>query len=200
MTLDTPITRPEFTFPELEGDALRAAYTRAHVILEYGSGGSTVMGAEMPGKRIVSVESDKDWAQMMRSWFVENPPATGSEVDVIWSDIGETKEWGHPKGTSDYMRFARYPLEVWDLPEFAPPDVVLVDGRFRPGCAMATALRTQKPVTLFIDDYKRRKHYHRIERYLGAPRLIGRMVEFEVKPMRLEASELLTLIEMMTRP
>ena len=65
---------------------------------------------------------------------------------------------------------------------------------------MATALRTTKPVTMFIDDYARRKHYHRVETYLGAPKIIGRMAEFEVQPMRLDASELLTLIEMMTRP
>lgn len=200
MTLDAPITRPEFTFPELEGTALRGAYAQAEVILEYGSGGSTVMGAEMPGTRVFSVESDKAWAQMMRGWFAENPPADGSEAEIIWSDIGETKEWGHPKTTRDYIRYARYPLEIWDLPEFQQPDVVLVDGRFRPGCAMATALRTTKPVTMFIDDYARRKHYHRVETYLGAPKIIGRMAEFEVQPMRLDASELLTLIEMMTRP
>ena len=200
MTLDAPITRPVFTFPELEGTALRGAYAQAEVILEYGSGGSTVMGAEMPGTRVFSVECDMAWAQMMRDWFAENPPAEGSEAQIIWSDIGPTKEWGHPQASREYLRYARYPLEVWDLPDFEQPDVVLVDGRFRPGCAMATALRTAKPVTLFIDDYARRKHYHRVERYLGTPKIIGRMAEFEVEPMRLDASDLLTLIEMMTRP
>ena len=125
-----PITRPELTLPEAEAARLRAAYSEARVVLEYGSGGSTIMAAEKPGTRVFSVESDKDWAQMMRAWFADNPPAEGSQVDVIWSDIGETKEWGHPKNKRNYLRFARYPLEIWDLNEFEQPDVVLVDGRF----------------------------------------------------------------------
>lgn len=195
------ISRPELTMPEAESDALRVAYAGADVILEYGSGGSTAMAAEMPGKRIFSVESDKDWAQMMRGWFTQTPPVKDTQVDVIWADIGPTKAWGHPEDQSGYQRYARYPLQVWDLPEFTQPDVVLVDGRFRTGCAMATALRTQKPVTLFVDDYKRRKQYHAIEGFLGEPRrMVGRMAEFGVNPMAVPADRMLTIIEMMTRP
>ena len=153
------ITRPELTFPEAEATRLCAAYAEASVILEYGSGGSTVVAAEKPGTKVVSVESDRHWAQMMRSWFEANPPAEGSQVDIVWSDIGTTKAWGHPVDDSEWRRYARYPLEVWGLPEFAQPDVVLVDGRFRQGCALATAFLTQKPVDLFFDDYVQRKHY-----------------------------------------
>ncbi|NHQ74717.1 hypothetical protein HAT86_09595 [Roseovarius gahaiensis] len=200
MTGSATISRPELTLPEAEADRLRTAYDDAQVILEYGSGGSTVMAAEMPGKFVFSVESDKDWAQMMRGWFAENPPATGTEVDVIWSDIGPTKAWGYPASNREWQRFARYPLEVWDLPEFRQPDVVLVDGRFRAGCAMATAFRTQRPVTVFVDDYARRKHYHRIEEFLGRPDMTGRMAEFAIEPMAVPAERLLTIVEMMTRP
>lgn len=200
MTHGTAISRPELTLPEAEAARLSAAYDDAQVILEYGSGGSTVMAAEMPGKFVFSVESDKDWAQMMRGWFDENPPAMGTEVDVIWSDIGPTKDWGYPASNREWQRFARYPLEVWDLPEFRQPDVVLVDGGFRAGCAMATAFRTQKPVTVFVDDYARRKHYHRIEEFLGRPDMTGRMAEFVISPMAVPAERLLTIVEMMTRP
>ncbi len=194
------IERPELTLPEAEATRVRDAYAQAEVILEYGSGGSTVMASEMPGKRVFSVESDKDWAGMMRGWLAANASAEGTEVDVIWSDVGETKEWGYPKGTAEYIRFPRYPLEVWDLPEFMQPDVVLVDGRFRTGCAMATALRTEKPVTLLFDDYKPRKQYHRVERYLGQPVYHGRLAEFDVTPMTLDPAHLLKTIEMMLRP
>lgn len=194
------ISRPELTLPEAEAQRLRAAYEAAQVILEYGSGGSTVMAAQMPGKSVFSVESDREWAQMMRDWLAQNPPAHGTVVDIIWSDLGPTKEWGYPETDREWQRYARYPLEVWDLPEFRQPDVVLVDGRFRAGCAMATAFRTQKPVRVFVDDYARRKHYHRIEEFLGRPVMAGRMAEFEVAPMAVPADRLLTIIEMMTRP
>lgn len=196
----TTISRPELTLPEAEAEALRAEYAAADVILEYGSGGSTVMAGEMPGKRVFSVESDKAWAGMMREWFKITPPADGTEVDVIWSDIGPTKEWGHPASDEAWQRFAHYPLDVWQLPEFRQPDVVLVDGRFRPGCAMATAFLTKRPVTLLVDDYLRRKPYHRIEDYLGSPRIIGRMARFTVNPTPVPAERLLDIIRMMTRP
>ena len=186
--------------PEAEAQTVRAAYEAADVILEYGSGGSTVMASEMPGKQVFSVESDQDWVQMMRGWFAQNPPVGFTEVDMIWSDIGPTREWGYPETNKAWNRYARYPLEVWDLPEFCQPDVVLVDGRFRAGCAMATAFRTQKPVTLLVDDYKRRKQYHQIEEFLGAPELIGRMARFHVSPMPVPAERLLDIVEMMTRP
>lgn len=201
MSATSPIKRPELTLPEAEAAALRAAYACASVILEYGSGGSTVMASEMAGKTVFSVESDQDWAQMMRAFLAQNPPVTGTEVDVIWSDIGPTKDWGFPRNNSGWTRYAHYPLAVWDLPEFRQPDVVLVDGRFRTGCAMAVALRTTRPVVMLVDDYKRRRQYHLIEEFLGAPlRLYGRMAEFDVKPMALPAERLLSIIEMMTRP
>jgi hypothetical protein len=195
-----PISRPGLTLPEAEAERLRAAYEGAGVVLEYGSGGSTVMAAEMPGKTVFSVESDRDWAEMMLGWFEANPPATGSDAKVIWVDIGPTKEWGHPAKASKYLRFAQYPLAVWDMDGFSQPDVVLVDGRFRTGCVMATAFRTQKPVTVLVDDYKRRKAYHKVEEFLGVPRMTGRMAEFEVTPMLPPPARLLEIVEMMTRP
>ncbi len=196
-----PLPRPELTLPEAEADALRAAYAGASAILEYGSGGSTVMAAEMPGKSIWTVESDPAWATMMRGWFDANPPAPGTMVDVIWSDIGPTKEWGHPVDDSEWKRFARYPLDVWDMDGFVPPDVVLVDGRFRPGCALATAFRTPHPVTLFVDDYVSRVQNHVIETFIGPPvAIIGRMARFEVAPIAIPPERLLKVIQIMQRP
>jgi hypothetical protein len=201
MTGTNVLVRPELTLPDTEAAVLRAAYAGAASILEYGSGGSTVMAAEMPGKAIWSVESDPVWAQMMRNWFTVNPPAAGSEVDIIWSDIGPTKEWGHPVGHSECQRFARYPLEVWDLSGFIPPDVVLVDGRFRAGCVLATAFRTSRLVTVFVDDYTSRPQNHVIETFVGAPvATIGRMVQFDITPMAVPADRLLKIIQLMQRP
>ncbi|MDP5346992.1 MAG: hypothetical protein NWQ32_01190, partial [Paracoccaceae bacterium] len=157
MSLAAPITRPELTLPAAEAEVLRAAYAQAEVILEYGSGGSTVMAAEM-GKRVTSVESDQAWAQMMRDWFAANPPK--GQVSIVWSDIGPTKEWGHPVDDSAWKQFPAYPLAVWDRPDLAHPDVVLVDGRFRMGCALATAYRITRPIPLYYDDYANRPRHH----------------------------------------
>lgn len=197
---EVALTRPELTMPEAEGAALRAAYQAAEVILEYGSGGSTVMASEMPGKLVFAVESDAAWARMMEGWLAHAGPAPGTSVEVIWADIGKTKEWGYPATDEGWQRYAHYPLAVWDRPGFRQPDVVLVDGRFRTGCAMAAALRSKRPVTVLVDDYPRRKQYHRIEKFIGTPELTGRLARFEVTPMPVPAENLLEIIAMMTRP
>lgn len=198
MNLAAPITRPELTLPDAEAAVLRAAYAQAEVILEYGSGGSTVMAAEM-GKHVTAVESDRAWAQMMRDWFAANP-AEG-EVRIVWSDIGPTKEWGHPVDDSAWKHFPAYPLAVWDRPDFAHPDVVLVDGRFRMGCALATAYRITRPIPLYYDDYTNRPRHHQIEAFLDAPAAItGRMARFDLTPTSIPADRLLRVIQLMTRP
>lgn len=196
--MTTTLTRPALTMPEAEAALIRTAYAQADVILEFGSGGSTVLAAEM-GKRVTSVESDKAWAQMMRDWFAAHPSA--GQVDIIWSDIGPTKEWGHPVDDSGWAGFARYPLAVWDLPGFTHPDVVLVDGRFRMGCALATAFRITRPIPLYYDDYANRPRHHQIETFLGAPtKIVGRMARFDVNPMPVPAERLLQVFHLMTRP
>lgn len=194
----TVISRPELTFPEAEAQALRDAYGRANTILEYGSGGSTVMAGEMPGKRVFTVESDKGWAGMMQGWFDQNPPV--SPVQVSHADIGPTKEWGHPVDERGWKRFAHYPLGIWEESDMGQPDVVLVDGRFRVGCALATAFKTGREIELYFDDYKRRTQYHAVEEILGKPRLIGRMARFDVAPTPVPVARLAWVIRMITRP
>ena len=89
--------RPGLTILEAEVDFLRQHYEEADVILGYGSGASTVMASEMEGKYITSVESDKAWWKMIMEWFETNPASNGSTVDMLYADIGPTREWGHPK-------------------------------------------------------------------------------------------------------
>jgi len=191
--------RPELTLPAAEAEAVRAAYAGADTILEYGSGGSTILAGDMAGKRVFSVESDADWAGMMRGWFKANPPT--AQVRVIHADIGPTKEWGHPVDGREWKRFARYPLGIWEGERLGQPDVVLVDGRFRVGCVLATAFHTKKPIPLLFDDYTQRSHYHVIEEVIGAPKeIIGRMARFEVAPTPLPLSRLSWVIRVMTNP
>ncbi len=54
----------ELTFAETEREVIGTYYAAADVILEYGSGGSTVLAAEL-GRRVISVESDAAWAARM---------------------------------------------------------------------------------------------------------------------------------------
>lgn len=195
---DTGPDAPELTFPPEEAEALRRAYATARVVLEYGSGGSTLVAAGQSGTRVTAVESDAAWAEMMRDWFVHNPPA--GEVEVIHADIGPTKEWGYPRDNRGWRRYAEYPLGVWAREDLPHPDVVLVDGRFRTGCVLATAFNISRPVTLLLDDYKTREHYHEIEDFVGKPTLIGRLAVFDITPAPVPSDRLGDIVRMMTQP
>ncbi len=186
------LQRPELTFKPAVSDYLRHHYEAADVILEYGSGGSTVMASEMPGKTIFSVESSRVWSKMMRAWFLQEKPASTPLVQHV--KIGKTGRWGSPIDNSGYKRYHLYPLSIWDLPEFEHPDVVLVDGRFRVACALTTMMRATKPVTLLFDDYMERKGYHQLEEFLDRKENVLEMARFDVNPGDIPKNNLTKLI------
>jgi len=174
--------------PAEEAAWIREAYDAADTILEYGSGGSTCLAAEMPGKTIFSVESDPDWAESMTAHLATHPPA--STVRIHHVDIGPTGPWGYPRDDSHWSRFHRYPLSVWDREDFQHPDVVLVDGRFRVACLLAVLFRASRPVSVYFDDYADRQSYHAVERMIAPGETRGRMARFDVQPVPVPARDL----------
>jgi hypothetical protein len=190
---DHAITRPEITLPPTEEAALRAYYGVADVILEYGSGGSTVIAAELADKTVFSVESDAKWLQGMQAYFASNPPL--AKLTLHHGKIGPTKEWGHPKTDENFRKWSGYPLSVWDLEQFVHPDVVLIDGRFRAACFLTTLFRITKPTTVLWDDYSDRKSYHEVETLVKPIKMFGRMACFELTPMPIPADRLQWILQ-----
>jgi hypothetical protein len=184
--------RPELTFIPEVGDLVRKHYEAADVILEYGSGGSTVMASEMPGKTIFSVESSRVWTKMMRGWFEEAQPVSMPVMQHV--NIGPTGKWGSPRGTDGFKRYHLYPLSIWDSEEFKHPDVILVDGRFRVACALTAMLRCERETTLLFDDYEGRKGYHVIEDYLKKEEVVGNMARFTVNKTELPRAKMTEII------
>jgi len=191
------IDRPVLTFPDEVSAWVQELYAQADVILEYGSGGSTVLASEMTGKTVYSVESDPDWYRMMQRYF--DHAGTTSEVVLHHANIGRVGKWGRPKTDDKWARYHRYPNSVWDLDGFTAPDLVLVDGRFRPACVMTTLLRTEKPVTLLFDDYVGRKQYRRVERFVEPVEIRGRMARFDIVPTDLPKRDLTEILTLYTK-
>lgn len=189
--------RPIVTLPEDEAEALANALRKASVVLEYGSGGSTAMAAEM-GKVVISVESDAEWLDGMKDWFLRHPPK--SDVVLHHADIGPTGKWGMPTGQKAFRKFPGYALDIWDHPRFQHPDLVLIDGRFRPACLLATAFRITRPVTVLFDDYAEREPYHAIEALFQPTAHHGRMAEFHLKPTTIPADKLAWVLGWFLKP
>jgi hypothetical protein len=189
---------PALTLPPEAAKAVRVAYRAARVILEYGSGGSTALAADMPGKTVFSVESDGAWATGLRDWFTANPPKA-DKVVVHHANVGPTGKWGMPTEPDHWQNFHDYPLSVWRLPDFEHPDAVLVDGRFRAACFLHVLFAITRPVTLLFDDYTVRPVYHGVERFAKPVRLHGRMAEFRLEPTRLQNGDLPFILEQFTK-
>jgi hypothetical protein len=185
----------KLTFPAAESGFVRQAYAAAGVILEYGSGGSTVLAAGL-GARVFAVESDRLWASHLSEYLAP----VSDRVAVHYADIGPTGEWGTPDDLRASSRFHRYALSVWDRADFVEPDLVLIDGRFRAACLVAVLLRARRPTTVLFDDYARRRYYHGVERLARKEELIGRMARFTVTPGAIPPDMVTTAIGWFTDP
>ncbi|MEL7301271.1 MAG: hypothetical protein AAFM92_12890 [Pseudomonadota bacterium] len=179
MKIDTS-HEPQLTFPDEELAFLKHHYGNARVILEYGSGGSTLYGARLPGRFIMSVESDEQWALNLQRWL-DAEDLQGQGV-IHFCDIGPTGMWGRPEGVAHWRKFYRYPSDIWSKTYFRDPDLVLVDGRFRAACFIATFLRIKKPTTVLFDDYVDRAAYHIVEKLARPAETRGRMALFRLEP------------------
>jgi len=192
------VARPELTFPDEVAEWVRSHYEDAKAILEYGSGGSTVMASELPGKTIFSVESDKRWARDLQAYLDEL--GGPSPVHLQYANIGKTGKWGRPKDDSRYRKYHLYALDIWDHPEFVHPNVVLIDGRFREACFYATMLRCSKKTTVLFDEYTDRMNYHSIERIIEPVEVRGRMAKFELKKKALPREHLTQIVAAFSNP
>lgn len=191
-------TVPVLTFPPDEGEYIVETYKKHNIILEYGSGGSTVEAARQQHPFIMSVESDLDWAKNLHEVLKRDYPA--ARVLLQWVDIGPTKEWGFPMDERAWRNWSNYSLAIWRNDLFQQPDLVLIDGRFRVGCFLATLFLTQKPVVVLWDDYTNRPHYHCVEKYLKPVKLVGRLARFEVEPRQINPLDLAEIITLLNIP
>jgi hypothetical protein len=183
---------PAMHFPAQDQAVVSKHYTAANAILEYGSGGSTVLAAEL-GKPVVSVESDSAWAKQMNALLASRHPNAQATVQHV--NIGKTGKWGKPLRPDGALNYHSYPMSVWDSKGFHHPDVILIDGRFRVACFCTTLLRLKKPATILFDDYNGRDRYQIVERLLKPIEQHERMAVFEANPTQIPTDEWAWIIQ-----
>ena len=148
--------------------------------LEFGSGGSTVLAAEI-GKPLVVVESDPIFLAAVQRKLDAVGVADSATQTLLHADIGLTEAWGTPvfranasERAAQWRRYAEAPWEAFA--KLPGPHLVLVDGRFRVACALsAVKFLRDRAGEILIDDYLERPHYRVVERYLRLERMAGRM-------------------------
>jgi hypothetical protein len=167
------------TGPQLDDETvawLANELSGTNLFVEFGCGGSTLM-ADQLAVPTLSVESDPYYAAAVRG-VLSHPEST----KILALDMGITREWGMPMFFSKRkgLRYAKAPFEHLGT---RSPELILVDGRYRVACALASAAhaaRAGEPSKMLVDDYAGRPAYHILERYLGSPERIGRAALFVV--------------------
>jgi hypothetical protein len=161
-------------------DQLIALMRKSSCYLEYGTGGSTVKAVKLGIPVILAVESDAIWLEAVRNKI--DKLISGSRYQLMHVDIGPTGAGGYPVSEADWKNYWRYPLEVWEScwSKNLVPDLVLVDGRFRVACFLASILFGQAGCRILVDDYFDRPYYTQVERFTLPVRRIDRAAEFIV--------------------
>jgi hypothetical protein len=133
------------------------------VMLEYGSGGSTVHFSTKV-KYYYSLEHNKDWYKKVRDRTGPNvnlfhvtidgaqTPGSTPPVAENWSDLADSNR------QQIFKNYIRYPVN-WGITF----DAVLIDGRARPECAKFIYDYLNDGAYVFIHDYWGRKKYHVVE-------------------------------------
>ena len=178
--------------PALDADGLgafEAALAGCASYLEFGSGGSSIVAARS-GKPFVSVEGDREFLQLVQRRAVAAAP--GHKGTFLHADVGMVAGWGYPAFTrptsSRLARWRGYSARPWSTLGGHPPDLILIDGRFRVACALAVVQHLEGTTwTMLVDDYAERPHYRSIEAFTSLVAMHGRMAEFAPRPFDRES-------------
>lgn len=128
-------------------------------LLEFGSGGSTVVAARQV-RKIVSVDSNPGWLTRVHA------EVTRHAVDFtpVHIDIGPVVEWGYPADESRLRDWPRYHTHIWRVVG-GSPDAVLIDGRFRVACLLQAIIHCKPDCIFLFHDFNDRPQYHTILRH-----------------------------------
>jgi len=164
--------------PKPVADRLVELMLQANCYLEYGTGGTTVKAVNLEIPTIFAVESDALWLEAIR--YKIGQFVSTSECHLIQVEIGPTGEWGYPTSEAHWRSYQRYALDVWGGCQVknVAPDLILIDGRFRVACFLASILFGKPGCRILIDDYLTRPHYADVEQFVVPARIIDRAAEF----------------------
>lgn len=167
--------------PELVAAWIEARLRDTNCFLEYGMGGSTRLAAALNVPQIVSVESDRNFARAVAQPLRKSEST--SVLSIVHANIGPTRKWGYPMNFKAFRRWPNYALRAWEFvrKEGLSPDLVLIDGRFRVGCFLASLVEARPGTTIAFDDYlSRPRMYGTVERFLPPTQVIDRCAIFTV--------------------
>ena len=144
----------------------------AHRYAEYGVGESTAYVLRATNvERVVCIDTSRHWLDRIARQFPHN-----ARLCAVHVELGPLGAFGRPasfRHHRDFMRYVEAPFT-----HGPPPDVVLVDGRFRVACLLHCLLNGPPGLKVLFDDYRPRPHYHVVEDVVRPVETCGRQALF----------------------
>lgn len=162
-----------FFFPHMkpgEYELFDKITDKKKVILEFGSGGSTIQLIKRK-KKVYSVESNPEFYNYMKSISLVKK-AMGKSLFLKFIDLGNTDPWGRPVSLERKENWHGYYTEVWKdiMQDGNKVDVIFIDGRFRISCCVYSILKVLennwKETIFMIHDFWNREEYKVLLRFL----------------------------------
>ena len=172
---------PDRPLMELEGiNLLDSFMKKTKIYLEYGSGGSTIMAANLNISEIHTIDSDFSFMMAVKTKALKINSKLN--LQLHYCDIGPVREWGNPIDTSKATSWSHYCIAGWKdfLDSQISPDLILIDGRFRVASFLASLLFGSPNCTILFDDYFGRSQYQVVEDYITHIERAGRMACFRI--------------------
>ena len=168
---------------------LTREYASEQTILEYGTGGSTLLGLtsnEM--NNVIAADTDRVWLENLSREVSHR--GLMDRFFPVYQDIGPTQEWGYPDfAAQPYTSrrgagFVACAVKPWQTARqlSLEPDFVLIDGRFREASFLVSAAFTQKPIKVLFDDYAARPYYGLIESISKPIEILDKAALFHIEP------------------
>lgn len=182
-----------------ERDLFEKYLKKARFYLEYGCGGSTEAAVRLKTGRIVSIESDKKWVdELSTKPEIANAIVSG-KLNLLHVDIGPVGAWGTPtdiKTIGSWPKYFLTPFQKFDY-DF---DLILIDGRFRVACALASHAFINDQSVLIIHDYQTRDSYSEVEKFFEIVEFVDNLFVFRKKTMINPRSFYSAVLSSMFRP
>lgn len=171
--------RPWFDEEDLE--VIAGLLDRERVVVEYGTGSSTLYFG-VNAKAVHSVDSSRNYIAAVAA---EAARRDLSNVHLSLADIGPVGDWGWPidvyPTAKNLQKWKAYLEAPWSSVGDVPVGLVVVDGRFRAACtaySIGKLLdRHQSNFVIFLDDFVgREESYGRLSEIAVLERTPGRGV------------------------
>ena len=156
-----------FRMSEAEKALFNKQIRNSEVYYEFGMGGSTFHVLKNSNACVYSIDSSKEWIQLMKEYFYIRRMEK-SRLKLFHVNIGRTKKWGFPSDNSQANLFPEYSSELFRKADKVA-DTILIDGRFRVACTLKAILEyyNHKNTRYIIHDFWNRPEYHIVLKYLN---------------------------------